>query len=411
MDSQPRLTIYPGAELSVRNPGWARVARNDPTARVVGSLGGMLVVLGRSGGLSLSLLHPETGERVEKIRVDDTMKYLDPHLVLIGKRGLFATDSRQIFGVDLERGKALWRRALRVDALHALVGLGGEAYAPSVVDSRTGHFTRLDRVDGNTGDLHAGFEVEGELRRVFVRDGAIVVHLEARRPDRPFGMHVSATWRPSSGAPPTLTTLPSAEPAMHRPRRFLPEAVAADRPSGVVRVAREKRLILPPPRDAEPLPTVADGANEELRAMEREIGAEVTALLRGVIARYYADPDIRWRLERLGLRMRWPGERYGEIDPALRPVAETVDSTLVCLYAHPERARRTQLPVVGVRAREVRYLADGFDAFFADFLADAADARPTAVDVLAEMLGVEPRPLDRGEAAAPEWFRRARGAW
>jgi hypothetical protein len=67
------------------------------------------------------------------------------------------------------------------------------------------------------------------------------------------------------------------------------------------------------------------------------------------------------------------------------------------------------MPIVEVRNREVCWIADDFEGYFADFLARAAEGRPAAVDVLAEILSLAPRALDPGEATPPEWYRRVRG--
>jgi hypothetical protein len=385
MNGLSRETIIPGIRSSTRRD--ALHLRAEPDGRIVAQSGGSLVSMSGRNGLVLSLVDAFSHQRIEIARVDDIVRV--PHMVVVGTHGYFVSDTRRLYGLDLDRLTLSSGMRIAADKVLPLVGAAGNAFLPHVVDTDAGWVTLISRVVSEH-EVADTLEIAGELYRVGVEDDRIVARGERMLPDRPMGRPFEVAWAPASRAMPLVTMMVKQyDDLLPRPAVRLLNAPALV-PSYVKSFAHgpnEGDEIRPPPRrQASDRGALANDRADALTALENEIGRTLPALYCDLYETGFADAALRIRLQRIGLVLSHPMYRPRELaSRGLVPFADADDATL-CLNV----TEASCVPVVRVsRTGEMEEIASDFDAFFDDFLCVAANVWPTTVLQIRATLGLE----------------------
>jgi hypothetical protein len=384
MKGLSRETIIPGVRSSTRRD--ALHLRADPDGRIVAQSGGSLVSMSGRNGLVLTLVDAFSHQRIEIARVDDLVRV--PHMVVVGTRGYFVSDTRRLYGLDLDRLTLSSGVRIPADKVLPLVGASGNAFLPHVVDTAAGWVTRISRVVSEN-EVADTLEVAGELHRVSVEGDRIVARGERALPDRPIGRPFELAWAPSSHAMPLVTVHQHDELRLRPSVRLL--GAPALVPSFVKSFAEgpnEGDEIRPPPRkQASDRGALANARTDALTALENEIGRALPVLYCDLYETGFADAALRIRLQRIGLVLSHPMYRPRELaSRGLVPFAEGPDDATLCMNV----TEPSCVPVVRVsRNGEMEEVASDFDAFFDDFLCVAANIWPTTVLQIRETLGLE----------------------
>jgi hypothetical protein len=368
-----RETIIPGVRASTGRDALHLLADQD--GRVVARSGSSLVLMNGRRELVLSLVDAFSNQRIEIARVNDIVRV--PHMVVMGAHGYFVSDTRRLYGLDLDRLTLSAGFRVEADKVLPLVAVDGEPFLPHVVDTSAGWVTRVSRVvsEHQLGD---GLEIAGELHTV-TSDGVFIrARGDRALPDHPIGRGFDLAWAPSSSAAPIVT--------MQRDESRLRPAVRLLTAPTLVVPAHETGQIRPPPRPRElDRSALANERKEALDALEADIGFTLPPLYRELYDLGFADASLRIRLQRIGLVLRHPMFRPRELAArGLIPFADDADATL-CL----DSTEGNCVPVVRVQSDGAWVeLAADFDVFFTSFLHEASVAWPTTVREIRATLGL-----------------------
>jgi hypothetical protein len=355
-------------------------------------------------GVSIALADLATGGFDTVLRLRGSMQFVGAHGTLVGGMLFLATDDRDVYSIDTLRWEVKNRyRMAGSHILRPVATLSG-VHAASIErrhdHTATTHVITLDR---ETGQLVSTQVLPGAAYALAVGSSGLVV--DTRR--SPWAPVERTAFRPEN---PSLRLTVSKDVDMH----LLPgrAAVATAVPVSLVRDERKRdrrrHELLPAP--PEPFQKPASTPKQGLYGLLQLTEARSDVLMR--LADTFGGYGKQMRLEQLGITMRDPRERRSTgagRDPCLLGFAQNRDGDVIATYFYPP-GKTGLLPIVLVSGttREVRWLSDDFDAWFAGVLNNALlYAEEAVMGTLRELaLSAEfPRPL--ANAIPPPWFFEA----